>query len=83
MADEETLASAPAICTSTCIAFVAYGFVFDRLGTADKAGVDEVEVVTIVEVTSRSSEDGEGEDGHSSEEDSGELDLDHGDIVWG
>ena len=82
LAGEDTLATAPTICTR-CIHWVAHDCEFDSPGTADKAGVDEVEVVTIVEVTSRSSDDGKGEDGHSGEEDSGELDLDHGGIVWG
>jgi hypothetical protein len=56
--------------------------IFGRPGTADKTGINRVELFTIVEVTSRSSDDGEGKDGHGSE-DSGELDLDHDYIVWG
>lgn len=49
--------------------------------TANMAGI---EVFTIVKVMSRSSDDGEGEDEHGSEEVSSELDLDHDpNIVWG
>ena len=86
VATEKTQAGATAI---PCVARILIELVpagapsdsiSDRPGTADKAGI---EVFTIVKVTSRSSNDGEGEDGHGSEEDSSELDLNHDYIVWG